>query len=200
MRECEAPSDPYWHHDIAVDLGSAEPQVGVAVRFKIHEGAERYVRSPEDLFHLSGPGTRRYFHGKPYQLIPDHRPTIGLFAVPRPTGEVGRVEEARWEGFNHQELGNAQGWYYPDHRTLVLWECFLEERYRGGAPYDDSLALIVWQSWERFLLDHSPGVERIVTTWEDVYDRETWRVFLEGQWYEQIAPAAFAKAARGAGP
>ena len=85
--------------------------------------------------------------------------------------------------------------YYPENRTLVLWECFLEERYRGGSPWDDTLNLIVWQAWERFLIEHSPGVDTLVTTWEDIYDREIWRVFLEGQGYRQVSPASFAKKA-----
>ena len=186
--------DPYWQHDVAVETPpSYELTGGFGYRFKIHEATERYGRSHEDLFQLRGPGVRQYFHGKPYQLIADHHLTVGLFAVAPPTGEIGVVEDARWEGFRHQELGNAQGWYYPENRTLVLWECFLEERHRGGPPWEDTLNLVIWQSWERFLIHHSPGIEHVVTTWEDIYDRETWQLFLEGQGYRQVAPASFAK-------
>ncbi len=39
----------------------------------------------------------------------------------------------------------------------------------------------------------SPGAERIVTTWEDDYDRETWRRFLAGFGYRQVDKAAFEK-------
>lgn len=198
MREREAPSDPYWQHDVAIETPpSYELLGGFGFRFKIHEATERYGRSHEDLVKLAGPGERRYFHGKPYQLIADHHLTVGLFSVPPPSGEIGVVEDSRWEGFRHQDVGNAQGWYYPENRTLVLWECFLEDRYRGGAPYDDTLNLVIWQSFERFLVDHSPGVERIVTTWEDIYDRDTWQLFLEGQGYRQMSPASFAKEVRG---
>lgn len=189
-----ADPDPYWQHDVAIEMPpSYDLTGGFGFRFKIHESTERYGRSHEGLVQLTGPGTRSYFHGKPYQLIADHHLTVDLFAVPRPTGEIGTVEEARWEGFRHQDLGNAQGWYYPENRTLVLWECFLEERYRGGPPYEDTLHLVIWQAWERYLVEHAPGVERIVTTWEDLYDRETWQLFLEGQGYRQVAPASFAK-------
>jgi hypothetical protein len=75
----------------------------------------------------------------------------------------------------------------------VLWECFLDDRYRGGAPTDDTLHLVVWQAWERFWIDHAPGAERLVTTWEDIYDRETWQLFLESQGYRRVAPASFAR-------
>jgi hypothetical protein len=49
--------------------------------------------------------------------------------------------------------------------------------------WEDTLNLVIWQAWERFLIAYSPGVERIVTTWEDLYDRDTWQLFLEGQGY-----------------
>jgi hypothetical protein len=119
--------DPYWRHDVAVEMPPLYDLTGgFGFRLKVHEATERYGRSHEDLIRLDGPGTRNYFHGKPYQLIADHHLTVDLVAIPRPTGEIGTVESSDWEGFNHQELGNAQGWYYPANRTLVLWECFLE--------------------------------------------------------------------------
>lgn len=186
--------DPYWQHDVAIETPpSYDLTAGFGFRFKVHEGTEQYGRSHEDLVRLTGPGTRLYFHGKPYQLLADHHLTVGLFSVPPPSGEIGLVEDVRWEGFKHQELGNAQGWYYPENRTLVLWECFLEERYRGGSPWDDTLNLIVWQAWEQFLIQHSSGADTLVTTWEDSYDREIWQVFLEGQGYRRTSPASFAK-------
>lgn len=43
------------------------------------------------------------------------------------------------------------------------------------------------------MIDHSPGADTLVTTWEDIYDRETWQVFLEGQGNRRVAPASFAK-------
>jgi len=194
MSERSPMHDPYWTHDVVIEMPqSYELTGGFGYRFKIHEARERYGRTHEDLFQIKGPGERAYFQGKPYQLVADYHLTVGLFAVAPPTGEIGVVEDTRWDGFRHQELGNAQGWYYPENRTLVLWECFLEERYRGGPPWEDTLNLVIWQSWERFLIDHSPDVERVFTTWEDIYDREIWQLFLEGQGYRQVTPASFAK-------
>jgi hypothetical protein len=51
----------------------------------------------------------------------------------------------------------------------------------------------LWQGWERWLLSRSPGAARIVTTWEDLYDRPVWQAFLESQGYRSVAPAAFIK-------
>lgn len=187
--------DPYWQHDVAVDVPSSIDPLGRnAIRFKVHQSTERYTRSHEDLVRLSSPGECRYFHGKPYRLIPAYRLTIDLAAATASDGEVGVVRSARQHGVTRQELGNAQGWYYPAEHTLVLWECFIEERFRSGAPWEDPLQLVVWQAWERFLIAHSPGVRRMVTAWEDDFDRPTWQRFLEGRGYHQVAPAAFLKA------
>ena len=160
----EPEADPYWQHDFALDLSSLGEQPGFGIRFKAHE-------SPE----------------------PDYRLTVALHPLPPPTGEVGVVEEARWEGLRQREIGQAQGWYYPQDATLILWECFLEAHYRRGAPTEDSLHTAIWQGWERWLLSRSHRATRIVTTWEDLYDRPAWQNFLETQDYQPIAPAAFAK-------
>ena len=90
-------------------------------------------------------------------------------------------------------IGHAQAWHYAENRTLFPWESFLEQRYRSGPPAADRLHQTVWANWEAWTRDHSPGVRRIVTTWEDIYDRGEWLEFLKGQEYEQIAPAAFVK-------
>jgi hypothetical protein len=193
MREPEA--DPYWQHDFAVDLSSLGEQPGFGIRFKAHESPEPYHFGPTgELVPLRVTrGTRLYFHGKPYQLEPDYRLTVALHPLPPPTGEVGVVEEARWEGLRQREIGQAQGWYYPQDATLIPWECFLEAHYRRGAPAEDPLHTAIWQGWERWLLSRSHGATRIVTTWEDLYDRPAWQNFLETQDYQPIAPAAFAE-------
>ena len=194
-------ADPYWQHDVAIGVPASFDETRTdGIRFKIHQASERFGRAEgRELFPLTPDhGLRTYFHGKPYQRLANYEVTVDLSPAPSPSGEIGVVQSCRWNGFRHRDLGNAQGWYYPASRTLVLWECFLEERYRGGPPTHDTLHRIVWQGWERFLIDHSPGVERIVTTWEDIYDRESWREFLKAQGYRPAAPATFLKVATSA--
>jgi hypothetical protein len=190
--------DPYWQHDFSVDLSSLIEQPAFGVRFKAHESLERFHHDSlgEVVPLKTRAGSRLYFHGKPYQLEPDYRLTVALHPVPPPTGEIGVVEEARWEGLRHKEIGQAQGWYYPQDATLILWECFLEQHYRRGDPAADPLHLAIWQGWESWLLSRSAGATRIVTTWEDLYERPAWQSFLEGQGYRAIAPAAFTKEVR----
>jgi len=57
----------------------------------------------------------------------------------------------------------------------------------------DPAQLALWTGFERTLLGRLPEAARVVTTWEDLYPRETWRAFLERQGYAQVGPAAFAK-------
>lgn len=194
MKEREHDRDPYWHHDFRIEYPDLDPRLGVGVRFKAHQSAEPFLGGRDELVPLTvRRGTRQYFHGRPYVLQPDYRLTVVLHSVPPPTGEVGVVEESRWEGMRHAEIGNAQAWYYPEDRTLILWESFLEQRYRSGPPQADPLHQAVWTTWEAWLRDHCPGLRRIVTTWEDIYERGEWQEFLRGQGYEQLAPAAFVK-------
>src|SRR3712207_3297340 len=72
--------DPYWQHDVAVDLSSLGEWPAIGVRFKVHQSEERFHRGASDeLVPLKVPrGSRRYFHGKPYQLEPDYRLTLAV--------------------------------------------------------------------------------------------------------------------------
>ncbi len=47
---------------------------------------------------------------------------------------------------------------------------------------------------ETLLPARLPDVERLVTTWEDLYDRADWQAFLEQLGYAQLEPAIFSKA------
>ena len=47
---------------------------------------------------------------------------------------------------------DAQAWYYPTDKTIVLWECFFEERFRKDPLPEDLNMQKLWQSFERYLL------------------------------------------------
>ena len=40
---------------------------------------------------------------------------------------LGKTINSRVEGVRHHDIGNAQAWYYPEDKVLVLWECFLHD-------------------------------------------------------------------------
>ena len=45
-----------------------------------------------------------------------------------PIGQT--IGQPKTEGFREVQVGNAQAWYYPADRVIVLWECFFDDRFR----------------------------------------------------------------------
>ena len=70
-------------------------------------------------------------------LEPEITLTVGLSSTPREMGAVGEVVDATWKGMRHVEIGQAQAWSYPAERLLVLWECYLFDRWRLADPLQD---------------------------------------------------------------
>lgn len=165
-----------------------------SIRLKAHVSDERYANHRDPLVDLVEPtGTRAYVHAKPFLLLPDVTLAVGLFPTPDPSGTIGELVDSRVTGFRHLEIGQAQAWYYPTERALVLWECFLEAPYRGGDPCADPVHRLVWGGFERFLLGRFPQATRLLTTFEPAYDRETFARFLASQRYARVGPVAFAR-------
>lgn len=187
--------EPYWQTDLAIGEGHFYRDT-YTLRLKLHQSSER-ISWREELFPLSAAQKRdrrrSYFHGKPYILLPDYTVTVATYPEPRPSGAIGEVVGSDWEGMQHEDVGNAQAWYYPIDRTLILWECFLEERFRQADPREDGTLKGVWTGFERTTLERCRGAQRIYTTWEDIYARDAWAQFLEQQGYRPVAPAAFIK-------
>lgn len=183
---------PYFGHDELIgDVVLAGEPYGL--RLKLHESEERF-RGHTELFPLrERTGTRRYFHAKPYVLEPEITLTVDLSPAHRPDGAIGAVRDSTWEGMRHREVGQAQAWYYPADRVLVIWEYFFLDPYREPLPLRDMSLLTLWMGFERTLLRRLPQAERLVTTWEDVYPRERWADFLMAQGYAAEGGAVFAK-------
>lgn len=94
-----------------------------------------------------------------------------------------------------RHVGNAQGWYYPSERTIILWECFFDPPYRREPAAEDPNLAQLWRGFERFLLNPSPGGARIVTTHTDpVYEDVDYQQFLRSLGYERIDKTVFGKA------
>jgi hypothetical protein len=205
MTSPEHPNDQeqsYWTADVAIGEGRFYDD-RFTIRLALHEQAERYFGRSEIFPLTANTGSRVYFHAKPYILLPDINLQIGLF--PEPRGDViGKVETVNWEGMRHEVLGNAQAWFYPQERALVLWECFIEERHRRPDPLEDANQQMLWAAFEQLVMERSLGVEKVYTSWEDLYERPLWKRFVEGRGYHQVAPALFQKdvaaAERGPGP
>lgn len=96
----------------------------------------------------------------------------------------------------HVEIGQAQAWYYPSERLLVLWECYLFDRWRLADPVQDPALNGLWQRFEAELLARFPEAELMATpSWKDIYERPAWQTFLNQQGYAPATTGAFVKTA-----
>jgi hypothetical protein len=195
MRDLALEQGPYWSNDIL--LGAMPLPGGTALgRLRLRQSEVPYHgRNIAELIELRHPtGSRTYIHAKPYVLAPEITLTVDLFPTPRETGAVGEVVASDWEGMRHVEIGQAQAWYYPPDQLLVLWECYLFDRWRVADPVHNPALAALWLGFERQLLTRFPEAERVATpSWEDIYERPAWQAFLANQGYTPAVHGAFVK-------
>ncbi len=96
------------------------------------------------------------------------------------------------------EIGNAQSWYYPADKLIVIWECFLESSYRTHPFKDDLYMSTLWRAFEQWLIHQFPQAARIATPFNDPIAQtiEEYQEFLRVLGYQPIAKAAFGKPIR----
>jgi hypothetical protein len=185
--------DPYWTHNLILGEGDVERHKS-SIRLHLHQSEETYEDSIEHLFPISARwGDRIYFHAKPYILIPKMTLTIGLTQPQADRGEIGRVIGSDVKHLQEIEIGNAQAWYYPTDRALVIWECYLFEPYLQEDPRKDSLLSTVWQGFENVLVKELPDTAKLCTTYETVYERPVFTSFLTRMHYHKVDKVAFMK-------
>jgi hypothetical protein len=174
--------DPHWTDTLILGEGDVEKQKSL-IRLHLHRSEEPFYHH-EELFPISSHrrgerpprGAKRiYFHAKPYILIPKMTLTIGLTRPKVDSDEIGRVIGSDVTKLQEREIGNAQAWYYPDDKALVLWECYLFEPYRQEDPRKDVLQATAWKGFEKALLKELPDTTKIYTTYETVYERMVFR-------------------------
>ncbi len=119
--------------------------------------------------------------------------TLGLTWPKADSSEIGRVIGTDVTKLQEREIGNAQAWYYPAEKALVLWECYLFEPYAQKDPLEDPLLTTVWQGFEKQLLKELPEATKIYTTYEPIYDRPVYKTFLAKQGYRPVEKVAFVK-------
>jgi hypothetical protein len=188
-------ADVYWTHNLVIGEGDVQKPKSL-LRLHMHRSEERaYHDDHEPLFPIAikRGETRTYFHAKPYILLPHMTLTIGLTKPKVDSNEIGRVIGSDVKYLQEREIGNAQAWYYPRDKALVLWECYLFAPYRKDDPLQDPLLTTVWQGFEKTLLKELPDTATIYTTYETVYDRPVFKTFLAKQGYRPIETVAFVK-------
>ena len=186
-------TDPYWTQNLVIGEGDIAGHKSL-IRLHIHQSAEQAYHE-ESLFpiDIKRGDTKTYFHAKPYLLIPRMTLTIGLTKPKADSDEIGRVIGSDVTKLQEREIGNAQAWYYPEEKALVLWECYLFEPYRQEDPRKDALQATVWKGFEKALLKELPDTTKIYTTYETVYDRPVFQKFLAKHGYRKIDTVAFVK-------
>lgn len=193
MPETEPHEAP--HYQEQVELGRVLlGEQHVPLYLQLHQSREPFSQ------HGLVPMTRTadpitYFHAKPYLIEPEITLDVALHPHPSPAGDIGRVVGSDTAGVRRREVGQAQAWYYPGDRTIVLWECYLLDQYREEDPFADFGLQEIWLGFERVLVARSAAAERIITTWEDIYPRPVWQRFLESRGYRQIDKAVFVRPA-----
>lgn len=171
------------------------------VRGRLHVSEEQYDvtgfgHSLEREYLKTRRGTRTYLFMRPYV----EQPNIVLDVVIAPkeyadAGSVlGRTAGSRVEGFRHVEIGNAQAWYYPADRVLVLWECFLDGRFRDVPLVKDTNMGQLWRGFETWLVNRYTETERIVTPFADpIWDVKEYQAFLRTRGFRRGKPGTFSK-------
>jgi hypothetical protein len=186
-------TDPYWTHNIILVEGAVQGHNSL-IRLHLHQSKEPAYRD-ESLFPIAVKrgDTRTSFHAKPYILIPKITLTVGLTRPKADSGDIGRVIGSDVTKLQEREIGNAQAWYYPAEKALVLWECYLFESYAHKDPQNDPLLDTIWQGFEKTLLQELPDTTKIYTTYEPIYDRLVYKTFLAKHGYRPIEKVAFVK-------
>ncbi len=104
---------------------------------------------------------------KPYVLEPQMFMTVGLYPKPKHYADqdeaIGEVLKTEQKGMRQHEIGNAQAWYYPAEKMIVLWECFLESHVRPHPLNEDENQRQLWQAFEKWLMKQFPEAIRIAT-------------------------------------
>ncbi|SRR6266702_6655347 len=195
--------DDYWTHDIPLFVGKFpyyrnDPRM---VQGKIHVSEERYSRGYKEIFPLSEtPGTRQYVNMHPYVLEPEMFMTVGMYLKPKHYADqdeaVGEVLSTHVKGMRQHQVGNAQAWYYPADKTIVLWECFLDSQERNSKSLTEDMYMPkLWKAFEDWLYQQFSQATRIVTPFNDPIAKtiEEYQSFLCSLGYEPVAKAAFGK-------
>jgi len=135
----------------------------------------------------------------PYVREPKLTFTVGLYPKPKHYADqespIGEVIGSHHEGFREAQVGNAQAWYYPTDKTIVLWECFFDARFRKHPLLTDTNMQNLWQSFEHYLLKKFPQATTLATPFNDPIAEsiDEYQAFLKTLGYSPLAKAAYGK-------
>ncbi len=201
--------DDYWTHDTPLFVGRFpyyrnDPRM---VQGRIHVSDEKFSYDKFEIIPLNmKPGTtekRTYVMMHPYILEPDVFMTVGMYQEPKQYADqdeaIGEVVSTQVKGMKQHQIGNAQAWYYPQDKVIVIWECYLYDflfSFMRTHPLAENTNMKnLWRSFERFLTQQFAEATRIATPFNDPVagSIEEYQTFLRSLGYEPIAQAVFGK-------
>jgi hypothetical protein len=164
--------DQFWTHDTILFAGTFHyyRNKKQQVRAKVHINEETYDfnnfghRLETDSLKTTK-GTRTYMLLHPYVREPNLMMTVALNSkhyadmgavLRKPTG-------TKVEGFRDVHIGNAQAWYYPEDKVIVLWECFFHQFLRDLPLRKDPNMLLLWTGFEKWLSTRYPEAVKMIT-------------------------------------
>jgi hypothetical protein len=143
---------------------------------------------------------RAYVMMQPFVFEPILTLTVGLYRKPKVYADqdsaIGEpVGAPRTEGVREVQLGNAQAWYYPADRMLVIWEFFFDSMFHRHPFTQDRNMQDLWQSFERWLLQRFPETEVISTPFNDpiAENSEEYQDFLKKLEFSATEQGVFGK-------
>ena len=167
---------------------------------RFHESKEKYSGLSHEIIPIKEKeGKRTYVMMQPFVFEPKLTMTVGVYDRPKRCADmespIGEVVDSKHEGFKQVQVGNAQAWYYPKDRMIVLWECFFEERFRSHPLVEDVNMHGLWMSFEKWLVKRFPKAETLATPFNDPIAEsiEEYQTFLKKLGYSPVEKAAFGK-------
>src|SRR6266568_7358029 len=154
--------DDYWIHDIPLFIATIpyyhnKPRMAQG---KIHLSEEKFWFQKHEIIPLNmkpgETGKRSYINMHPYVLEPELFMTVGMYPKPKHYADqdeaIGEVLSTQVKGMRQHQIGNAQAWYYPIDKTIVLWECYFYPDLRHGTSLTEELYMQkLWSSFEHWL-------------------------------------------------
>lgn len=193
--------DPFWSeysHLFTTNVPAYLTEQKIFGRFHISE--EEYVTFPSEIVPISKKrGTRSYVMMHPFVVEPELTLTVGLYNKQKKYADkespIGEVINTHCRGLRETQLGNAQAWYYPHDKTIVLWECFFDRNIRKHPLDTDTNIQELWRSFERWLIKKFPDAKMLATPFNDpiAHSIEEYQNLLTSLGYKSIAKAAFGK-------
>lgn len=171
---------------------------------RFHASEETYTDGSCELLPLHHTkGTRTYVMMQPYVLEPILTFTVGLYTKPKQYADqespIGEVTDINNKGFREAQVGSAQAWYYHQDKTIMLWECFFESRFRTHPFAKDANMPKLWQNFEQWLKQKFPQATTLATPFHDpiAHSIEEYQEFLISLGYSPFVQGLFGKSLGG---